>query len=117
MEKELIALQNNECQEYGDFSEAERLLKENERAHRVREHEYGGDVNVQSKIRMFESRGVASRGEVSQEREAKFDMFARVAYRKLKEGSEGNVLSMSPGKSLMAPRMTGISFLVVSVKR
>ena len=64
VQKKLIALRNIECEEYDDFSEAKRLFKEDERAHRLREQESGFDGNVQSKIRIFESGGVASQGGV-----------------------------------------------------
>ena len=75
--------ERKESEDFDDISEAERLHKEDKRVHRLREHENGGDGNLQSEIRIFESGSDVSQGEVretvltiTQDKEAKYDILA-----------------------------------------
>ena len=75
--------ERKESEDFDDISEAERLHKEDKRMHRLREHENGGDGNLQSEIRIFEGGSDVSQGEVretvltiTQDKEAKYDILA-----------------------------------------
>ena len=79
-------LTKQDGEEHDDIRGAKRLPTEEKRAHRLREHEYGGDGDVLDKIRMVEGGNAASHLEfreteltITQEKEADWDILASVA--------------------------------------
>ena len=59
-EAQVKALRSKKLRNVMTYVGLKRLSTEDNRAHRLREHEYGGDGNVPDKMRMFERCNAAS---------------------------------------------------------